>query len=124
VNDVTVAIDIATRVDEKRINYNFAFDGRAYDAVRRGLSQLVRKGAIEEAKALALNLMEKGSYQIECSDEGLMQEEIEDCMRVVILAVAESPGGSEWAQKLLRCDRVGCICRRELTELAGAIQSD
>ena len=124
VNDVTVAIDIATRVDEKRINYNFEFDWRAYEAVRRGLSQLVQKGGIQEAKALALKLMEKGSYQIECSDEGLMQEEIEDCMRVVISAVAESPGGSEWAQKMLRCDRVGCICGRELTELARAIHSE
>ena len=43
-NDVTVAIDIATRVDEKRINYNFEFDWCAYEAVRRGLSQLVQKG--------------------------------------------------------------------------------
>ncbi len=99
------------------INYNFAFDQRAYDAVQRGLSQLVRKEGIEQAKALALKLMRKGSYQIECSDEGLMQEEIENCLRPVISAVAASSGDSEWGRQMLRCDRTSCICRRELTEL-------
>ena len=62
--------------------------------------------------------MEKGSYQIECSDEGLMQEEIENCLRPVISAVAASSGDSDWAWDMLRCDGTGCICRQELTELA------
>ena len=119
VHDVEVAIDLATRVDERRLNYNFAYDSRAYDAVCRGLSQLIHKGGLEEAKALALKLMEKGSFQIECSDEGLMQEEIEDCLRPVIAAVAKSSGGHEWAREMLQHDRIGCLCRRDLTELAG-----
>jgi hypothetical protein len=119
VHDVEVAIDLATRVDERRLNYNFAYDSRAYDAVCRGLSQLIHKGGLEEAKALALKLMEKGSFQIECSDEGLMQEEIEDCLRPVIAAVAKSSGGREWAREMLQHDRIGCLCRRNLTELAG-----
>jgi hypothetical protein len=118
VNDVGVAIDIATRVDEKRISYNFEFDRRAYEAVRRGLSQLVEKSGIEEAKALALKLMKKGSYRIECSDEGLMQEDIESCLRVVISAVGQSPGGNEWALEMRRRDRTGVICQRELALLA------
>lgn len=116
VNDVEVAIDIATKVDEHRLNYNFEYDWRAYEAIQRGLSQLVQKGKIEEAKALALKLMQKGSYQIECSDEGLMREEVENCLRPVISAAAASSGGSGWAREMLRCDGTGCICQRELTE--------
>ncbi len=122
VHDIEVSIEVATRVDEARINYNFAFDRHAYEAVRRGLSQLVQKQKIEEVKALALKLMRKGSYQIECSDEGLMQEDIENCLRPVISAVAAASGDSGWAREMLRCDRTGCICRQELTELVGAIR--
>ncbi len=120
VHDVEVAIETATRVDEREreLNRNPAIDWPAYDAVQRGLSQLVRKSEIEPAKALALKLMRKGSYQMECSDEGLMQEQIENCLRPVISAVAASPGGSDWAREMLRCDRTGCICRQELTERA------
>ena len=121
VNVVAVAIDIATKVDEQRLNYNFEYDWRAYEAIQRGLSQLVQKGKIEEAKALALKLMQKGSYQIECSDEGLMQKEVESCLRPVILAAAASSGASEWAREMLRHDGTGCICQREL---AGAIHRD
>ena len=49
--------------------------------------------------------MDKGSYQIECSDEGLMHEKIESCLRPVI-AAAKSSGGREWALKMLRHDRI------------------
>ena len=122
VHDVEVSIETAKRVDERELNRNPAIDWPAYNAVQRGLSQLVQKQKIEEAKALAVKLMRKGSYQIECSDEGLMQEQIENCLRPVISAVAASSGGSEWAREMLRCDGTGCICRQELTELAGAVQ--
>jgi len=118
VHDIEVAIDIATKVDELRLNYNFDYDWRAYEAVRRGLSQLIQKKAIEEAKSLALKLMDKGSCQIECSDEGLMQEEIESCLQPVIAAVAESSASREWAREMLQHDRMGFVCRQELTELA------
>ena len=118
VHDIEVAVEIATRVDDRELNRNPAIDWPAYDAVQSGLSQLIQKEKIEEAKALALKLMRKGSYQIECSDEGLMQEEIENCLRPVVSAVAASPDGSEWALEMLRRDRTGCICRQELTELA------
>ncbi|MBL7043036.1 MAG: hypothetical protein ISR77_30670 [Pirellulaceae bacterium] len=50
-----------------------------------------------------------------------MQEEIENCLRPVISAVADSSGGNEWAREMLRRDGTGCICRREL---AGANHSD
>ena len=77
-----VAIADATDFDEREINYNFDYDWRAYEAINRGLSRLVENHAVEEAKELALKLVDKGSYQIECTDEGLMQEEIESCLRV------------------------------------------
>ena len=125
VHDIEVAIEIATRVDAQELyrNRNFEIDWRAYEAVQRGLSQLIQKENIEEAKALALKLMRKGSYQMTCSDEGLMQEEIENCLRPVISAVAESSDGSQWAREMLRSDGTGCVCQRELTELAGLIQT-
>ncbi len=118
VHDVTVAIDAATKVDELQLNYNFDYDWRAYEAVRRGLSQLIQKNAIEEVKSLALKLMDKGSYQIECSDEGMMQEEIESSLRLVISAVATSPEVKAWAHEMLLRDRMGFLCERELTEIA------
>ena len=122
VNDIEVAIDIATQVDERQRNYNFAFDWRAYEAARRGLSQLILKNRIEEAKTLALKLMQKGSYQVECSDEGLMHEEIEGCLRIVISAATGSPGAREWAREMLQHDRTQFLCERELRALAGPIQ--
>ena len=120
VHDIEAAIDIATKVDQQRLNYNFEYDWRAYGAIRRGLSQLIQKDRIEEAKLISLELMQKGSFQIECSDEGLMQEEIESCLRPVIAAVAESSDCREWALEMLHHDRIGFLCEQELTELAGS----
>ena len=77
VHDVEAAITLATKVDKRRLNYNFDYDWRAYEAIRFGLAQLIEKTALDEAKALALKLMRAGSHQIECSDEGLMRDEIE-----------------------------------------------
>jgi len=54
----------------------------------------------------------------QCSDERLMREEIEGCLRVVIAAVAGSPGGAEWGLRILQEDRVGVVCEQELSELA------
>jgi hypothetical protein len=118
VYDIEVAIDIATKVDKTRLNYNVDYDHQAYEAIRRGLLQLIQKNAIDEAKDVALKLMDKGSCQVECSDEGLMQEEIESCLRPVI-AAAKSSGGREWALEMLRSDRMGFLCKQELSELAG-----
>ncbi len=122
VHDIEIAIDIATKVDELRLNYNFEYDHRAYEAIRRGLVQLIQKNAIDDARNIALTLMKKGSYQMECSDEGLMRDEIENCLRPVIAAVAGSPGSREWAQIMLQTDRIGCVCERELLEVASAPQ--
>jgi hypothetical protein len=120
VHDIEVAIDMATKVGERRLNDNFGCDWRAYDAVRRGLSQLIEKDGLQEAKALAVKLIERGSWQIECSDEGLMRDEIENCLRPVIAAVAETSGDWEWALEMLRYESSGFLCAQELDELAGA----
>ncbi len=119
VHDIGSAIDLATKVDQQRLNDNLDYDWRAYAAVRRGLSELIQKDFIKEAKNLALRLIDKGSYQMECSDEGLMQEEIEDCLRPVIGAVANLPGGQGWALEMLGHDRMGCLCEQELRKMAG-----
>jgi len=124
VNDIEIAIKIATQFDELRMNYNPPINWDAYDAVQRGFLQLIQKERIEEAKRLALQLMHRGSYQIECSDEGLMLEEIENCLRPVIVAVAKSLAGGKWAHEMLLRDRVGFVCRQDLSKLAGALSPD
>lgn len=117
--DVSSAIDRATDFDERMINYNFDVDWQAYADVQNGLSQLVDLGNLEKAKSLALKLMKDGSYQVECSDEGLMADDISDCLKPVIRAV-KAAGGDEaakWANDMQIADRVGFICDQELAEL-------
>ncbi len=119
VANVSSAIDRATDFDEREINYNFDVDWQAYADVRKGLRQLVDLGLLEDAKLLAIKLMRDGSYQVECSDEGLMTDEIEDCLRPVIRAVRTSGGADvdKWAKEMQGADRVGFICDHELAEL-------
>lgn len=103
------------------INRNFDVDWQAYADVQKGLSLLVKQGRLEEAKSLALELMKKGSYQVECSDEGMMTDDICDCLKPVIRAV-KAAGGAEaakWAKEMLKADRVGFICDDELAKLQG-----
>ena len=119
VADVSSAIDRATDFDEREINYNFDLDWQAYADARKGLRKLVDLGHLEDAQLLALKLMKDGSYQVECSDEGLMTDAIEDCLRPVIRAV-KTPGGADadkWAKEMQKADRVGFICKHELAEL-------
>ena len=112
------AIADATDFDERDINRNFIYDDAAYSAVKRNLSRLIDMGHLRPAMKLSLELMEKGSYQVEMSDEGLMTEDIEECLRVVIQALKQSdlPTGEvvAWCAAMLKSDRAGCICDREL----------
>jgi hypothetical protein len=119
VADVSSAIDRATDFDEREINYNFDFDWQAYADARKGLRKLVDLGYLDDAKSLALKLMRDGSYQVECSDEGLMTDDIEDCLRPVIRAVKTSGGADvdKWAKEMQKADRVGFICEHQLAEL-------
>lgn len=120
VADVSSAIDRATDFDKRLINHNFDVDEQAYADVRKGLAQLVEMGQLADAKSLALQLMKTGSYQVECSDEGLMTDEIVQCLKPVICAV-KAAGGNEAVKcaAMRAADRVGFICDRELAALRG-----
>ncbi len=63
--------------------------------------------------------MREGSYQIESRDEGLMTDEISDCLMPVIQAV-KAMGGDEaakWSFEMQTADRVGFICDDDLAEM-------
>src|SRR4051812_17196605 len=81
------AIADATAFDERDINRNFDYDCEAYAEVKRDLGRLIASGQLRLAMQLAVDLMKSGSYQVEMSDEGLMTEDIEDGLGVVIAAV-------------------------------------
>lgn len=115
-HDLREAIELATKVDERRLDYNFAIDGDAYDEVQRLFEMLVSINALDEAMEIAVHFMKESSYQVECSDEGLMIEEIEDCLEPVLSAVAhcEPSVRASWASRMRAADRVGYICERTL----------
>jgi len=83
-----------------------------------GSADREEKNARDEGKAVALKLMRAGSYQIQCSGEGLMREGIEGCLRPVIAAVAEASDARDWALEMLSRDRVGVLRALELRERA------
>jgi hypothetical protein len=76
---------------------------------------------------LALELMNRGSYQVEMSDEDLMTEDVEDCLGVVIEAVTTCSLPAEealaWCSAMLDADRVGFIARKPLEALRGRVQA-
>ena len=115
------AIADATDFDERDINRNFRYDDAAYSEVKRNLSRLIDLGQLRPAMELSLELMKEASYQVEMSDEGLMTEDIEECLRVVLKALKQCelpPGeGIAWCAEMLKRDRVGFIGTRELREL-------
>lgn len=120
------AIADATRFDQRDSNRNFAYDSEAYDEVQRGLGRLIAGGELRVAMALALELMKQGSTQVEMSDEGLMTEEIEDCLGVVLtgLKKCELPADEVvgWCAAMKAADRVGFIARESLELLAKRYQ--
>jgi len=121
VADLSSAIDRATDFDRRLLNRNFDVDWRAYADVQKGLSLLVKQGRLAEAKSLALKLMKAGSHQVECSDEGLMSDDICECLKPVIDAV-KAAGGAEaaqWARAMQAADSVGFLCDQELAKLRG-----
>ena len=115
------AISSATDFDEREINYNFDYDCEAYDEVKRNLGRLIALGQLRPAMELSLELMKNGSYQVEMSDEGMMSDEIEECLKVVIYALrkCDLPAGDvlAWCEKMLKSDSVGCLCDEELEAL-------
>ena len=121
------AIADATDFDERDINRNFSYDDTAYDAVKRNLSRLVGLGQLRLAMELSLELMDQGSYQVEMSDEGLMTDDIEECLKVVIQALrkCDLPASESmaWCRDMLKKDRVGFICEEELKALQHELEA-
>lgn len=118
--DVMSAIIQATEIDESQINYNFDYDYQAYERVGVGFKSLIKLEAYTMVKTLALELMKRGSLQVECSDEGLMCEDIESCLNPVIKALksVDTDGGQAWAESMIAADRVGFICDKKLEQMA------
>ena len=115
------AIADATAFDRRDINRNFAYDYEAYGEVKRNLGRLIGLGQLQLAMRLALELMQQGSNQVEMSDEGLMTQDIEDCLDVVLRALAKCdlPAAEiiAWCSAMLESDRVGFIARQPLEAL-------
>ncbi len=115
------AICDATDFDEREINYNFDCDYEAYGEVKRNFRRLLELGQLHLAMELSLELMKAGSYQVEMSDEGLMADDIEESLQVVIKALKKSnlPAAEvlDWCSSMLATDRVGFICDHELKSL-------
>ncbi len=115
------AIADATYFDKRDINRNFHYDHAAYDAVKRNLDRLVGLGQLRSAMELSLELMVKGSCQISMSDEGLMTDEVEECLQAVMegLAGCDLPADEvvAWCTQMLAADSVGFVCDEELKTL-------
>jgi hypothetical protein len=109
------AIADATAFDERDINHNFSYE--AYGHVQRNLQRLIELGQLRPAMELSLELMDEGSYQVEASDEGLMTEDIEACLKPVIEALqkCDLPATDviAWCAAMLKRDRVGFICEQD-----------
>jgi uncharacterized Zn finger protein len=121
------AIADATDFDERDINHNFDCDYEAYSEVKRNLGRLISSGQLRPAMPLALELMKRGSYQVEMSDEGLMTADIEDCLKVVLQALrkCDLPAAEviAWCSAMLDNDRVGFIAREPLQSLRNHFQT-
>ena len=115
------AIADATAFDERDINRNFNYDAAAYREVQQNLHRLIEQGQLRPAMQLSLELMAEGSCQVEMSDEGLMTDDIETCLRVVLKALrkCDLPATEvrAWCAEMVNRDRVGFLCDQELRTL-------
>jgi hypothetical protein len=121
------AIADATDFDEREINSNFDYDYEAYDEVKRNLARLIASGNLREAMRLSLELMKQASRQVEMSDEGMMTDDIEECLSVVLkeLKKGDLPANDviAWCSAMLANDRVGFIARDPLQSLRNHLQA-
>ena len=115
------AIADAAAFDKRDINHNFTYDYEAYREVQQNLHCLIELGQLRPAMELSLELMDKGSYQVEMSDEGLMTDDIEACLDVVLKALrkCDLPAAEviAWCAEMINRDRVGFLCDQELRAL-------
>jgi hypothetical protein len=121
------AIIDATDFDERDRNRNFDYDFTAYDELKGNLKRLIGVGQLETAMELSLELIKRGSYQVEMSDEGLMTQDIEDCLSVVLksLRTCDLPVQKliTWCSAMLKNDRVQFIATEELQSLRSHFQA-
>ncbi len=121
------AIADATDFDEREINSNFDYDYEAYNEVKRNLARLIASGNLRESMKLSLELMKQASRQVEMSDEGMMTDDIEDCLSVVLkeLKKCDLPANDviAWCSAMLANDRVGFIAREPLQSLRSRLQA-
>ena len=114
-------IDIATEVDEDHLGHDFDYSYTAYVTVKRNFKALVKDARWNEVCDLALILMKQGSQQAESSAQGLMVDDIEDCLNEILDKIDKSTLSpaqiKKWAAKMLKHDRIACISRAELEEL-------
>ena len=86
--------------------------------LKRNLSRLIALGELRLAMELSLELMKQGSYQVEMSDEGLMTDDIQECLMPVLRALkkCDLPPGEivAWCEGMKKNDRVGFICSGQL----------
>ncbi len=121
------AIIDATSFDPREMNRNFDYDYAAYDEVKRNLQRLIKMGQMRQAMGLSLELMKRGSYQVEMSDEGLMTSDIEDCLGVVLTFLTKCDLPTQelitWCSAMLKADRGEYIATEELRSLRSHVQS-
>ena len=121
------AIADATDFDERDINTNFDYDYDAYAEVKQNLARLTASGQLRPAMQLALELMKHGSRQVEMSDEGMMTDDIHDCLSVVLQALKKCDLATDevvaWCSAMLARDRVGFIAREPLESLRSNFQT-
>lgn len=122
--DLRRAIALATQVDDTRWNRDAPVNYEAYAEVRRLMGQLLSAGAIAEAMEIATEFMELASHQLECSDEGIMLEEIEEGLQPLLAALEDqnSPQRARWAAQMQRADSVGSVCWKKLQEWSSCPQ--
>lgn len=127
VSQTRQAIRDATAFDKRDINRNFAYDYGAYAEVKRNLGRLIASGQLADAMELALDLMKRGSYQVEMSDEGLMTGDIEDCLSVVIESLSQTGLAANevlaWCTAMRASDRTGFVAEKPLEALRRRVQT-
>src|SRR5437763_1906585 len=105
----------------------WAYDYDAYEEGKRNLTRLIASGKLRLAMQLSLELMKQGSYQVEMSDEGMMTDDIEDCLSVVLQALKKWDLPTEeiaaWCSAMLESDRVGFIAQEPLQSLRKRFQA-
>ena len=97
------------------------YDYDAYTAVKRNFGRLLDLGHPRTVMELSLELMDRGSYQVEMSDEGMMTDDIEECLQVVIKALKKcdlpADDVTAWCAEMLKKGRVEFICDDDLRAL-------